>query len=219
MTAEELLAPDWAGETVIIVAGGPSVAQQDLSLLRDHHVIAVNSSYERLPQCGLPSPHLPHIDILIFGDNRWWPIHRDRILTLDCPIITVAQTVRHPRVVTVRKNMPPGLSFNRDRLTTRRTTLSGAINAAAFKAPGGKIILLGADGKFGEDGTRNHHTAHPFRHRPDCWQRHRDELITLRAGLAGLGITVINASPGSALSDLWPVMTLQQALGKETLAA
>jgi hypothetical protein len=60
--------PEWAGETVFIVAGGPSVAAQNLDVLAGRKVIAVNSSYERVPGA----------DVLFFGDCRWWDEHRER---------------------------------------------------------------------------------------------------------------------------------------------
>ena len=52
----------WPGETAYIVAGGPSVAWQDLGLLRGRRVIAVNSSWEAVPWAA----------ILLFADLRWW---------------------------------------------------------------------------------------------------------------------------------------------------
>jgi hypothetical protein len=60
------VAPEWADETAFIVAGGTSVQQLDLALLRGRRVIAVNSSYEVVP----------FADFLFFNDASWWETHR-----------------------------------------------------------------------------------------------------------------------------------------------
>lgn len=206
----------WPGETVFIVAGGPSIREQNLDLLRGRRIIAINSSYLRLPEHGLPPPHLPHLDYLLVGDNRWWKRFGDQVRnSVAFQIVTTAQRMikdDDPQVLKVRKHHPPGLSGTRNALAMRRTTLSAAINLAAFLAPGGSAVLLGADGKFGADGTRNHHGTNPFPHRDGCWQRHHDELKTLVAPLQLLRFDVVNASPGSMWGDLWPVMSLEAAL-------
>lgn len=206
-----VLGADWAGETVFIVGGGPSVLAQSLDLLRGRKIIAVNSSYERLPGFG-PPPHLPHIDLLVFGDSRWWRKHAPAMSRLKCPIVTPCDYINDKRFVRVAKRRPPGLSNSPLALTMRKTTLTAAINAAVLKAPGGKIVLLGADGKFAQDGRRNHHTPHPWKHLDGAWDRHKAELATTVGPLKALGIQVVNASPGSAWADLWPVMTLEQAV-------
>lgn len=212
-----VLDADWAGETVFIIAGGPSVAQQNLELLRGRKIIAINSSYERLEGYGVPGftdkpPHLPHVDLLIFGDGHWWTAHKQKAGRLDCPIVTVAQNVKDERVTKLTQLRPPAFSHAPTALTQRATTLSAAINAAALKAPGGRIVIIGADGQFGEGGQRNHHSPHNRRHKDGCWDRHHDDLQKIVAPLTALGIPVINASPGSAWADLWPVMSLSEAI-------
>lgn len=204
----------WPGETVFIVAGGPSIREQNLELLRCRRIVAINSSYCRLPGFG-PPPHLPHIDYLLIGDNRWWRTFGDDVRRrVTFPLVTTAQKMvkdDDPVVLKLRKHQPPGLSISRDRLAMRRTTLSAAINLASFLAPGGAAVLLGADGKFAGDGARNHY-PNPFPHRDGCWDRHHDELATLVAPLQSIGFKVVNASPGSRWGDLWPVMTLDKAI-------
>jgi hypothetical protein len=50
--------------------------------------------------------------------------------------------------------------------------------------------------------------------RPGCWDVQKLDLITIVKPLAAMGIKVINASPGSAYADLWPVMTLDDAFNE-----
>lgn len=204
----------WPGETVFILGGGPSVRTEDLELLRGRRVIAINSSYKRLAEFGLPPPHVPQIDYLLVGDNRWWRQYAEEARRLPFPIVTMAQKeIRDDdeRVLKLRKDRPPGLSLLPTALTMRRTTFSAAINMAVLMAPGGNIVLLGADGQFAADGERNHHGPMPWKHKPGCWELHYRELKTLVGPLRDLGVKVINASPGSAW-DLWPVMSLPEAI-------
>ncbi len=79
------------------------------------------------------------------------------------------------------------------------------------------IVLIGADGKFGPNGERNHHTPHQWKHIDGCWKRHHDELATLVEPLIELGIPVLNASPGSAWGDLWPVVSLEECINGDVI--
>lgn len=55
--------PDWRGECVAIVAGGPSVKGMDLSILRDRvHVIAIKTSVDLIPWA----------EVCYGCDAAWW---------------------------------------------------------------------------------------------------------------------------------------------------
>jgi hypothetical protein len=56
--------PDWAGETVVCIASGPSLTQADCDLVRDsgHRTIAVNTSFRRAMWAHA----------LYAGDRAWW---------------------------------------------------------------------------------------------------------------------------------------------------
>jgi hypothetical protein len=63
-----LVPPAWSGETCFIVGGGVSVETQPVERLHGHKVIALNSSYERVP----------FADYLLFVDTRWCRVHESR---------------------------------------------------------------------------------------------------------------------------------------------
>src|SRR5678815_316198 len=65
--------PYWRGETVFVVASGPSIATTNFELIRGRKIIVVNSAYEKVPFASM----------LYFGDGRWWKEHRKRILKSD----------------------------------------------------------------------------------------------------------------------------------------
>lgn len=195
----------WAGETAFIVGGGTSVLGQNIDLLRGRRVIAVNSSYQRVL----------FADYVIGHDQQWWREHKDKISALGFRGRLVAVTEYRQNCAKrlfIRKRYPPGLSLDPGIIAMKMTTFTGAINLAALSGAA-NIILLGADGKLGLGGKSHHHEPHRWwKFNPNRWQRHHDELKTLVAPLRRLGITVINASPGTAWGNLWPVMTLDQAI-------
>lgn len=201
------IAPEWKGLPVFIVAGGPSVATQNLELLRGHKVIAINSSFETVPWA----------DILFFADVRWWAVKRQKVLdTFKGQVVSVyehREQALGPNILQFRKRKPPGLAVDADQLAMRRTSLSGATNLA-FHLGASSIIWLGADGRM-EGNRSHHHTPHDgWKFRPERWPAHHEELKTIVEPLKARGVPVINASPGSAWGDLAPVMTLEQALAQ-----
>lgn len=195
--------PEWAGETVFVVAGGPSVNQvKPLDCLRGRKVIAINSSWK----------DAPFADILYFGDSRWWNLHAAVVLSeFKGRIITTAPNVpKNPRLLRMKKVLPPGLSDDRQALTMRRTSLTAALNLVKHLGVA-RIVLIGVDGKADPKGRTHHHKPHPWPQRPDCWAQQRIDLESTRKPLKMAGITVVHASPGSAY-EFWPVVSLQQAI-------
>jgi len=201
---------EWPGETVFIIAGGPSVLGQDLDSLRGQRVIAINSSVHAMPWA----------DILYFGDWRWWyePENRAAATSFAGRVVTTSR-VPDKHVLVCRKAKPPGLAVAADSLMQRWTSLTAATNLAAhLVGAGGTIIWLGADGRKAADGRTHHHKPHPWPHLAGCYDRHREDLVTIIPSLKALGITAYNASPGTAWADLLPLIDLQEALGERRAA-
>ena len=201
---------EWPGETVFIIAGGPSVLGQDLDSLRGRRVIVINSSVHAVPWA----------DILFFGDWRWWyePENRAAATRFAGHVVSTSR-VPDKRVLVCRKTKPPGLALDRNSLMQRWTSLTAATNLAAHLiGEGGTIIWLGADGRKAADGRTHHHKRHPWPHMRGCYDRHREDLVTIIPSLRSLNITAYNASPGTAWADLLPVIDLQEALGERRAA-
>jgi hypothetical protein len=197
--------PDWQGETAFIIAGGPSVKTQNLELLTGRKVIVINSSVYIYPKA----------DILFFGDSRWYrdcAENRAAVQAFQGLVVTTSSLVKVPKVKNALKVNPPGLSQDRRALMIKRTSLTGAINLAVHLGVK-SIVLLGADGRA-HNGATHHHKPHKWPVRPGCWDVQKLDLITIVKPLAAMGIKVINASPGSAYADLWPVMTLDDAFNE-----
>lgn len=202
---------EWSGETVFIVAGGPSVASQNTEALRGRRVIAINSSFQLVP----------FADVLIFGDARWWHVNKPSAAAFEGRIISalpplpagfspVGPVWTDDRVLKLKKTSPPGLARVPDSVMLRRTTLTAAINLAVHFGAA-KIVLLGADGQPALDGRTHHHAPHPWNQTTNCWDQQRADLATVVMPLQVLGIDVRNASSGSAI-PFWPIVELKDCL-------
>lgn len=200
---------EWEGHRAFIVAGGVSAETQNVARLKGEKVVAINcAGLEK--QGGLA----PFADILYFGDPRFWDQHRREILHFPRRIATTASAARGDRIHLLKKRRPPGLSDDPDTLVWQRTNLHGAINLVVHLGAN-PIILLGADGRRAADGRAHHHKPHKWPQRPKCWEEQRADLLTTLKPLKKRGIKVLNASPGTAWADLWPVVTLDEVLGAE----
>ena len=203
---------EWPGECVFIIGGGPSVLSQDLNALRGRRVIVINSSVYAAPWA----------DFLFFGDWRWWNEEENKaaVDSFDGRVVTTTRLVRgDPKVLVCRKTNPPGLAKARDSLVQKWTSLTAATNLAAhLVGPGGTIVWLGIDGKPAPDGRAWHHKPHRWPAKPARYDRHRADLATMAEPLRTIGITLLNASPGSAYADLWPVVSLQDMLRERRAA-
>lgn len=201
--------PEWAGETAFVVAGGPSVAALYLDVLKGRKVIAVNSSYERVP----------FADILFFGDARWWDDHRDRDalkafsgrlvtcsqVAVDCPPYTLLRLRRDAP--------PPGFSADPCAVASQWTSSQGAMNLSAHLGVR-RIVMLGLDLQRAPDGSSHHHSPHkwPNKEGNRTWDYQLRTLEMIVEPLRVRDIEVINASPVSR-APWWPKMSLEDAAG------
>lgn len=202
---------EWEGEIAFIVAGGPSVLTQDLELLRGRKVIAINCSHEIVPWA----------DFLIFADSRFFHHYRQKILGFKGRIVSASTTVSGPpKIHRMHRKATPGLATDTGSVAIKLTTVTAAINLAVHLGVRA-IVLLGADGKKAADGRTHHHADHPWRQLNGCWDKQKADLRAVANDLIKLRIRCINASPGSAWADIWPVMSLPEAIEslKETTSA
>jgi hypothetical protein len=184
---------EWPGETVFIIAGGPSVNGHDLNVLRGRKVIAINSSYLRAP----------FAQYLFAGDQRWLRLHKKGLMQFAGTLVTCTNMIDWPDLKRLTKiSPPPGLSKKPTEVVCRRTSMQGAMNFVVHLGAA-RIILLGADGCADEKGRTHHHAPHPWPHKPDAWAEQAKDLATMGEPLRALGIEVINANPKSRI-DLWP---------------
>jgi hypothetical protein len=190
--------PAWKGEVGYIVGGGTSLLEQNLELIRDKKVIAINSSYIAVPWA----------QYVVFADMRWFLHHRKALMNFTGKIVSCSSAASGPPpVLNVIRKTSPGLATDTHTLMCKNTTLTAAVNLAVHLGVA-KIVLLGIDQKPGPDGKIHHHPPHPWKVTADCWRRQQTDLPKAAEDLTALNIECVNASPGSALT-IWPIVRLE----------
>ncbi len=210
------IAPEmWRDETVFIIGGGPSLTGMDLSPIHKRPVIGVNNAYT----LG------PWIDIIFFGDLKWWPKNKMEAMAHPAGIIITIHggsevAAFRDRVKIMKKVGRNGIYPIRDGLAWNKNSGACAINLAIhFGAK--KIVLLGFDMKMDTENGFNHghnwHKAHMAFGKPprsDIYENRflppfRDikRDLDYHNSKNGRQIEILNATLGSAL-DLFPKTTL-----------
>ncbi len=185
--------PDWRGHSVVVVASGPSLTDEQITLI-EHSVvftIAVNNSYAKLQ----------HPDVVYACDYLWWKLNHMK----------------------AKQNIPRRQLWTQDRAAAEQFQLShiqwegkdglgkrglrvngnsgaGAINLA-YHFGARRILLVGMDMKPGPNGEKHWHPDHP---KPlvqgQQFEEWRKKMVVLAADLKTEGVTVVNCTPGSALT-------------------
>ena len=198
----------WAGDTVVILGGGPSLegARGLLAAANDSaaHVIAINDAFRLAPWA----------DLLYFADRAWWDGHYGRSGDVGKVVVGQVATCSDADVPLRLRNT--GIEGFDPRAGCIRTGNNSGYQALhlAIQAGAKRIILAGFDMRVSGD-------AHHWGDRPESvqavdFQRTlTEQMLPLFGGLCAAirerGIQVLNVSPGSALR-LWPVIEHSEAI-------
>lgn len=193
----------WEGETVFVIAGGPS-AKQDYEPYRGKaKFIVINNSRELVPWA----------DVLFASDADWWNINEGAQnftglkLTMDFSITRDHGNVHlihiskiHPNI-TVDRPGYVGIGLN-----------SGfyAINLAVQFGPPKKIILCGYDMNMihGTHWHGRHPVNNPDSHKLGRWSKIIDKQSKIL--IRDFKVQVINTCPTSSLKN-YPKMSVAEA--------
>ncbi|RWO90923.1 hypothetical protein [Mesorhizobium sp.] len=195
----------WPGETVFVLAAGPSTNALDLSRLRGRRVIAVKSAWKVFAAA----------DVLFFADGRWWREKQLRpgVDAFAGLIVTTAMEISDPRIKRIKKIDPKQLSAKPGEVALARSSTTGAINLAIhFGAK--KIVLLGVDAKLAPDGTRHNHGLRwpwPKGATAEAFADQAKEFEAIAPSAAGMGVEIVNANPDSAIKT-WPRLKFEDCL-------
>ena len=193
MTTARCLAPEshdprrwhgaWAGQTVFVLASGPSLTLEDVNRVRHHArqfgcpVIAVNTSFLRAKWA----------DALFFSHEAWWLHYKLAVgRTFEGMVATTANVIG-PRVA----------QFTNGRLPEYGDTGANAIGLAIYMGAF-RIIVLGMDGQGDSNGAYHWHPPHP----PAVLARRSrrsaaDGMARLVADAKTAGVEIVNVSPHS----------------------
>ncbi|AXQ69751.1 alpha-2;3-sialyltransferase [Caulobacter phage CcrSC] len=189
----------------MIVGGGPSVKDVDLSQIGDRaRVITLNNAWELLP-----AP-----DIIFFADTRWWRWHgADIPKDFGGRIVTVSKgdlPGGNERVFRLRKEHEGGLCTDPKGVYGRDSGLM-AINLA-HNLGASRIVLIGIDMRF-TNGQAHWHPDHPIAAVESYYtQDFAPTYPPVIAQIQETGVEVLRVTP-SAL-DFIPQVSLEDALSR-----
>lgn len=194
--------PNWTGDTVLILASGPSLREfiREGSVPPGVRTIAVNSTAFAVPAA----------DVVFGVDFMWWKVHHQQVRR-----DSKAQLWTSDRTAAERFNLNFVRGANSGGLHTTRVNGNGNSGAAAINLAtlfGAKrILLLGFDMKPGANDERHWHPDHP---KPCAQAQCFDDWLYKFGAIARdaekQGVEIINCTPGSALT-VFPVMPLKEA--------
>ncbi len=191
---------DFPGGTVLCVASGPSLTQEDVDYCRGRvdAAIAVNTSYERVQWAYA----------LYAADAQWWHWHKGAP-TFEGARYSLSSEAAKWGVSILRNAGTSGLELSPDGLKTGKNSGFQAINLAVHFGAN-RIVLLGYDMKPGSKGEQHWHPDHPHRN-ASPFSVFLKEFTSIVEPLRALSIDVVNCTPGSALKA-FPCRPLREAM-------
>lgn len=221
------IAPEWEGETVVLIGGGPSLTVEQVATVREWHqrgdvrCIAINDAY-LLAEFA---------DVCYFADAKWyrWQMEgREKPgLTAEqvrqrwrdfagqkCTIQTAQPYIVDDAVHILRNVAFPdhssGLSTDPGALATGWNSGFQALNAAIL-AGAAVVPLLGFDGRPNADGKAHWFGDHPAATPVGFWPQMRRAFSEAQAAIRASGVRVVNCSPGSYL-DTFEKIALEDVM-------
>lgn len=198
------------GGTVVCLASGESLTAEDVAYCRGRAdaVIAVNDAHRLAPWATA-----------LYSSDVGWYTHYQGVPAfpgLKFGIVPLAPPAAWG--ITVLQNTGDrGIDARPTGLRTGRNSGAAAINLAVHFGAS-RIVLLGYDMKKGATGKTHFFGEHPqpIRHESP-YDAFLEVFKTTRAPLAQLGVSVINCTPGSALT-VFPCQPLREVLACQPLA-
>lgn len=208
----------WEGETVAILAGGPSLTAAQFAMVAAAHetkrlrCIAVNDSYLRAP----------YAEVMFGADAAWHAAHRAGKPKPELGLSAEDVRARYAAFAGLRCSVQQngGLAADvhvlgagyfpiRNALTmpgAGSTELVAGRNGAhqalnlAIRAGAARVLLLGCDGGP-IDGATHHHGGHGEAISAATWEAVRRSYSAAEGAIAALGVDVVNCSARSHIES------------------
>ncbi len=190
----------WPGGTILCVASGPSLTQEDVDYCRGKvdATIVINTSYRMAPWA----------DVLYAADEHWWGWHKG-VPDFTGLKFSCSSGAAKWGVSILKNTGSDGLEVSPDGVRTGRNSGFQATNIAVHLGAS-KIIWLGYDMQNGPKGESHWHGDHPDA-RQSPFSIFIEKFNSLRDPLKELGIEVWNCSRRTALKA-FPVRPLREVL-------
>ena len=192
---------------IFILGGGPGLLKQPYQQLSNRRCIAVNNSYRIAPWS----------EAVWFGDVKWWDWHQLEVLASRIPIATCCENSKLEQW----KGSHQILFYNRDRerrfgisqrdgfVSWNKSSGASAINLAYYMGAR-TIVLIGFDMRPVK-GMKNWHDDHLEKPGLRPYFRHLKCFPAIKRDADELGLTILNATPGSAIKQ-FPIIDLKEVL-------
>ena len=189
-------------ETIVIIAGGPSLTTEDVQYCEqtEVHILGINDAYRI---CG-------KLKYLYACDRRWWFYHYSRVADYPCRKFSL-ENPGYPRIEIMENDGNDGLSFEWPKLRTGKNSGYQAINLAILLGYK-RLVLLGYD--MQHTGGRAHWFGdHPKPLQNSPLPRITDWIRRFNNMVKALpkDVTILNASRETAL-ECFPRISLKKAL-------
>ncbi len=196
----------WAGETAVILGGGPSLTPEDVQYCRGKaRVIAIKEAHELAPWA----------DAMFACDEKWFRYHKGLPsfpglkFGLEPDPLYLKQYEAWPDVQLLRNTGMEGLELDPSGLKTGQNSGYQAINLAVHLGVS-RIVLLGFDMWRDEHGRQNWFER-PGLHLDSPYPVFLHFFSTIAAPLKAAGVEVINCSRRSLLR-VFPMRPLEEVL-------
>jgi hypothetical protein len=191
----------WPVETFVCIAGGPSLAVEDVAFCQGRaRVIAVNDAYRLAPWA----------DVLYAHDTKWW-MHHGGVPSFQGLKYSAEMDSPELGVRYVGRGDKRGLSTDPSVIHHGGNSGYQAVNLAVHLGAK-RICLLGYDMQLADDGREHWFGSHPKPVRGGLpLSQFISDFGSIEAPLQALGIEVVNCSRHTAL-HCFPRMTIEEAL-------
>ena len=206
----------WAGETVAVLAAGPSMSGALCERLRGRcRAIAVNNvgidTVDSVTGRVIAAP-APWADVLFASDAKWWNEYRDRAMKFEGIKITSMNGLRWEGLKNLAFSPRAPFDVRPTHLVSGGNSGYQAVHIAAHFGAA-RILLFGFDMRevnVGGMRRRHYFGNHPApcnsQGKFDRWIKNFERLAT---DLGKRGVQLVNCTPGSALRGM-TVSTLER---------
>ncbi|CAM5769784.1 hypothetical protein [Bosea minatitlanensis] len=192
---------EWAGETAVIIAGGPSLTVEDAVYCQGRaRAVVVNDGYRIAP----------FADLLYAGDAAWWDGHQGAPSFAgqkwtQSKVAALRWSLRH-----IQSQHAYGISDSPERIHSGQNSGFQALNLT-YLLGARRILLLGFDMQP-TGGSRHWFGNHPPElHRDSNYAAWRGWFDIAAKQLVCRGVEVVNCSRETALT-VFPRSTIQACL-------
>jgi len=202
----------WENSTVYILGGGPSLLDQDLSLIYNKRVIGVNQAYK----LG------NWIDVCWYGDKQWYPSQLPNINSFKGLILTCSAEAQEPRryknVNYIGRGAQSGIYTEKNtHIAWNGNSGASAVNVAWWFGAD-RVVLIGFDCQLPEDkrnGRTHWHDDYGKRINKrtgqliDNYSRFLQYWPKVKKDADKLGLEIYTTTPNSGLKDIFEYKPLE----------